>query len=64
LVRREQMDDTDTFEQQLVGNIPFLRLKGWLINILKNTFINQYHKNKYSKYFVYIDPLTLEGVSP
>jgi len=96
---QEQMNDTDTFEHQLVSNIPFLRkvagkyikgeenvrdllqetiykaiknkhkfktntnLKGWLLTVLKNTFINQYHKNKYRKYFVDLDPATLEGES-
>ena len=96
---QQQINDTDTFEHQLVRNIPFLRkvahkyvkgeenvndliqetiykaiknkhkfktntnLKGWLVTVLRNTFINQYHKNKHRKYFVDIDPGTLEGES-
>jgi len=38
-------------------------LKGWLSAILKNTFINQYHKNKLRKFHVDIDSVKCAGES-
>ena len=36
-------------------------LRGWLVTVLRNTFINQYHRNKHYQYSVGLEPASLEG---